>query len=113
MDYEQMKVVSDTHLRDPQRGDFWHEMFAPICVVLDVRPHSLTLCRKVQAVKQDKWTWDLSKKENMSRELFRRWLSYDSIPGTWCHVIPRHHLWACDEGAPEQLSFDFARLQGR
>lgn len=103
-----MKVVSDTHLRDPQRGDFWHEMFNPVCVVLEVLPYSLILCRKIRALPPDKWTWDLAQRESMSREAFKKWLSYVSnVPGTWAHVIPRHHAWACKR-EPEQLCFEWA-----
>ena len=114
MDYEQMKVVSDTHLRDPQPGDYWHEMFSPVCVVLEVLPHCIVLCRKIQALPQDKWTWNLAQRETMSRTEFKKWLSYShSVPGTWAQVIPRHHAWACATGAPEQLSFDFAHSSSR
>ena len=97
MDFATMERESREHLLNPKAGDYWHEMFTPICVVLEVGADVLTLCRSIEAVK-DGWTWNLTKRETKTRREFAKWLSYESIPDkTWCHVISEHHLWAVEE----------------
>lgn len=87
---------SEAAMQNPQTGDYWNEMFCPVCVVVDVRQDSLVICRKTKWFPNDKWSWDLSELTWMPRAEFRSWLSYDSIPGYWASVFPRSHLWVVE-----------------
>lgn len=98
MDYAAIERDSHEHLRNPRPGDYWHEMYVPICVVLEVGTDVVTLCKSTKEVDSGHWTWNLGERAFIARSAFRRWLSYESIPDkTWCHVLPEQHLWAVDE----------------
>jgi len=87
--YDEMKRVSQEHAESPMVGDYWHEMFTPIVVILDVRGEWLTICRKRKEVDLQHWEWDLEHEEDIrAHELFE-WLSYKSIPGYWANVAPQ------------------------
>lgn len=88
------RQMNEKHINDPMPGDYWHEMFTGICVVLAVDENNVTICRKKKDVDRDHWTWDLSEKEVMTRLDFKTWLSYGTIPGTWADVSRKRHKWA-------------------
>lgn len=84
------------HLSQPQVGDYWHEMFAPICVVVGKTDSTVTICKKTKSVDDNHWTWDTSIIEVMQLEDFKKWLCYksDSMKDkTWCRVVPEGHKW--------------------
>ena len=85
------------HLENPEPGDYWHEMLTPICVVLGVTPTEVLICKEREYLPGDRWTWDLGKIVKMSKEDFRKWLTYDTdCSKTWCRVRPGAHKWAVD-----------------
>lgn len=83
--------LNDKHLDDPQPGDYWHEMFCGICVILKRIRNQVVLCRTKKSIDKDHWTWDLDRLEIMTLDDFKAWLSYNSIPGCWCDVCPKYH----------------------
>lgn len=92
--YEAMVEMSRQHLLNPEVGDFWQEMFAPVCVVLEVNPSCITICRKVTHQDKDHWTWDLDKTEHMMLADWRKWLRYPTDDSkTWAHTGWKHE-WA-------------------
>jgi len=91
--------VNIEHAANPLPGDYWHEMFAPICVVLAVAGGMVVYCDKTRSTDNDHWTWDLSQPSAKTREEFRRWLHYGSE--TMAHLTvgqcePEAHKWAAD-----------------
>jgi hypothetical protein len=89
--------TDQAHASDPKIGDYWHEMFTPILVVLG-RPSSteVLICRKKKAL-DDGWTWDFSGIETLSLADFRAYLSYKSPEMAhkfWCTCLPEHMVWA-------------------
>lgn len=95
------------HALDPEVGDYWQEMFMPICVVVDATQFSVTVCDKTKSVGENRWTWDISKLEVYSREDFGNRYRYgncsaeafkatdtDDIKNRfWCNVAPGAHKW--------------------
>ena len=61
---------------NPQAGDMWHDMFAPVCVILEVRNNWLTVCRKTKCVDRDHWSWDVEKAEDIRADEFFTSLRY-------------------------------------
>src|SRR6478609_2151856 len=87
------------HLSRPQVGDYWHEMFAPVCVVVGKTDTTVTICKNTKSVDDEHWTWNTLKIEVMSLDDFKKWLCYESDSmkdKTWCHVIPEAHKWVRD-----------------
>ncbi len=91
MDREQ--ALNAQHLECPRPGDYWHEMFMPICVVLSASDDCICLCSKTTSVEGNRWTWDLTETRTLSKKEFSKWLSYTAIPGTWARVMPEAHSW--------------------
>jgi len=89
-------VKEDEHARNPQVGDYWHEMYVPVCKVVGVTPEHVLLWTEV-IVEGDGWRWREEVKR-MTREEFRRWLSYESMPGYWARVIPGNGEGSSNKG---------------
>lgn len=87
------------HAKNPQPGDYWHEMYVPVCVVLAVAAGVVIYCEKARDVGDDKWTWDLRSRSTKTLEEFDRWLAYGSIAGYWASVEPEAHKWASDKAS--------------
>ena len=85
-----MNKSNDARL-DPSPGDYWEDHLAPAAVVLAVTPQTVVVCRERKDVSPNRWTWDLSKSETMTRGQFARWLEYDTMLGTWATVHREAH----------------------
>lgn len=82
------------HSRNPQIGDFWHEMFCPIMVVLDVTPLHVIICDKTKSIDRDHWTWDTAEIKTLTREQFALKPHYDSPKMAHkfhCDVVAKGH----------------------
>lgn len=38
--------MEEDHAINPKPGDFWHEMYTPVCIVLDANNDYVTICKK-------------------------------------------------------------------
>jgi hypothetical protein len=92
------KERAEAHINEPCVGDYWHETFCPVCVVLSVSDFRLVICKHTTAF-DDGWTWALDNRTDISRDEFKQWLAYKSIPGYWADVAPRAHKWVAEETA--------------
>jgi hypothetical protein len=72
------KHMNIEHIRFPCAGDYWHEMFKPVARVAAVEPRHVVVEK-----------FNPPGIVRMSRQAFRKWLSYDSIEGTWADVVPK------------------------
>jgi hypothetical protein len=80
------------HANNPEVGDYWHEMYAPMFIVLAVDNTSIICGASTIPSGPDCWTWDVAKTQRMSRSVFRSRLEYQTIQDRfWCSVIPRGH----------------------
>jgi hypothetical protein len=93
---EQDKLDQE-HLNRPQVGDYWHEMCAPICVVVSTFPDKVLICETTKIVDQaGRWTWNLEKLNKLTLEEFKRKLCYKSEGmkhQPMSMVVPRSHSW--------------------
>lgn len=63
---------------NPKKGDYWHEMFMPVCTVTRITKKSVYVTKH-----KDKKT------VMMDKDDFRKWLAYDSMPNKfWPDVVP-------------------------
>lgn len=70
-------------------GDYWHECFAPICVVISCTNTHIVFCDNVVQVNEDRWTWGLEELKTLPKELFFQKVKYS-------RCIPKCHVWAAD-----------------
>ena len=92
-DYEERKVKNQQSLENPRIGDYWHEMFCPYFLVVDVKDDDITVLsclggpdsfnRKhelnAKIDLKDGWTFDKSMVVN--REWMTKAVKYESIEG--------------------------------
>lgn len=93
-DQQQQFLLDYQHATHPTLGDFWHERYSAVCVVLEVTPEIVTICKKKINLGDEAYAWDLDHTTEMDRFEFKKWLSYGTQHGYWAHVQPEHQLWA-------------------
>jgi len=80
---------AEQHATHPEPGDYWHEMFYPIYLVVAADAFHVWYLHKQKSVDKDHWTWDLDQIEVKPIAEFKRSLEYGSIPGYSANVYPR------------------------
>lgn len=43
---EQEKQIDEDHFKNPEPGDFWHDLFSPVLIVLEVLKDEIIVCDK-------------------------------------------------------------------
>jgi hypothetical protein len=77
------------HVNDPQPGDFWHEMYAPIIRVLGRTADGSVIVQKVHGLQGTDVRDDDPAPIVMTLTEFKRWVSYQTMPDkTYCDVMP-------------------------
>ena len=92
-DYEQKKLENQESLNNPRIGDYWHEMFCPYFLVVDVKGDDITVLSCLGGIytrknelnakidTKDGWTFDLSKSMVVNRKWMTKAVKYESIEG--------------------------------
>jgi len=95
-DFEKQKQMNYQGLENPKIGDFWHEMFSPYFLVVDVNdekitvlscmggPDSFTRKNELNAkvdVGNSHWTFDVTKAMVVDRNWMAKAVKYESIEG--------------------------------
>ena len=80
------KEPNEKHATNPVKGDYWHEMFCPVCVIVNVNNDVVTY---LVPDKKNEY-WDEENPVTKTKAEFKEWLSYDNIDGYWCDVVPKH-----------------------
>lgn len=93
MNWGERCAIDGMHAADPKPGDYWHEMFNGIALVIDAGKFFVVYLSKKKDVDQNHWTWDTNHVEVKSRDEFKKMLSYGTIPGTWASVVPNSKGW--------------------
>ena len=96
MNWREQRALAEQHARQPIVGDYWHEMFIPVCVVIEVVAGFVLICKDIIECDDGKWTWDLNVLTFMHGEDFYAWLHYGRIDGCWADVEPKGHPWVCN-----------------
>ena len=85
---EQQKLNIE-RVQNPQPGDYWEEMLIGICVVLEVTRDYVIICSK-KFETETFWVFDFNHLKKLSRKDFIKFLSYETIEGTWANVWINH-----------------------
>lgn len=105
-----MKPLYDKNLQSathPKIGDYWHDMYCPVTVVVSVTEEHVFICEKTKDVDDQHWTWDLDKITSYTRADFLQRHRYGRIGNPefiatdsadiknefWADVIPEAHVW--------------------
>ena len=82
------KELNEKHADNPQVGDYWCERHSiPCFLVIDASKFWVSFLSKTKREFGDTF-WDTSKIETCTRKEFKKRVSYNYIPGTWCDVTP-------------------------
>jgi hypothetical protein len=101
MSYENQKLKNHESLDNPKIGDYWHEMFCPYFLVVDVKGKDITVLScmggpnsfnrknepnaKIEV--KDGWSFDLSKSMVVNREWMAKAVKYGTIEGFVADVV--------------------------
>jgi hypothetical protein len=66
------------HADKPRRGDYWHECFCPILIVIESTKHSVTYVDETKAVDKDHFTFDPQGVKTITRKEFAKKMRYSS-----------------------------------
>ena len=87
MDWEEQQKLNNDRANNPQVGDVWIEMLAPVFKVIQV-DETTVVVQKPRYLEDGKhWTWENGEIRSMTREEFKCYLSYDRVPGYWARVM--------------------------
>ena len=93
-----MKITDEIHKNNPKVGDYWHEMFSPYHVVVDVNKFYVAVCDSTKRVNNSSWTWDTSKPLKFyTRDEYYNLHKYGTQDGWPCSVVPEGHKWVSEE----------------
>jgi hypothetical protein len=80
----------------PQVGDYWHEMFCPYFLIVDIFGDAYTiLCafpedkvaKNARIMGKDTWQFDYTKHSIVNKSWIKETVSYNSIPGFVADVV--------------------------
>lgn len=100
-DQERMELLNFQALHNPQPGDYWHEMFCPYFIVVDVKDDNITVLscmggpnsynRKqelnAKIDHKDGWSFDYSKSMIVDRAWIEKAVRYDTCEGFVADVV--------------------------
>lgn len=85
--------ANEKHAAEPRPGDYWHEMFCPACVVVGAIPGHVVICKTTKAAGKNRWTWDLTKLDMLSKSAFKNSLKSPCDKYWWADVAPECHMF--------------------
>lgn len=89
-DHKAQELLNQQHVKVPQPGDYWHEMFCPTARVLGATD-SHVIVQNIIGMAGKEIDDENPQPKTMTLAAFKKWLSYSSMPDkTYCSVIPRH-----------------------
>lgn len=97
-DPEKRHKVNVEHAMRPRIGDYWHEMFVPILVVVGrLESDDVLVCKTKKDVGGNRWEWDLTKLEVWDINKF------------WCDCSPESMVWARAEAMKVMFGDDVGK----
>jgi hypothetical protein len=91
------RLLNREHAKSPQIGDYWHERFVPILVIVSRSDTNLVVCKTRRDLKdRESWTWELSKLERMTIDELEKYVKYSTMDEYWCDVVLGAHQWVED-----------------
>lgn len=112
---DQMTRRDQEHRLNPQAGDYWHEMWSPVMVVVAVEEERVAICDKLDRDK-DGWLWKFDAARWISRREFEKLPLYSKGQAghhmgdkCWCDVSQRRHTYLLEHFGdilPEQATLN-------
>ena len=93
------EVETNEAINDPKPGMYFHEMFNPVCVVLEVKDNAITICNNTEGF------WDLNRTVTMRLDAWQEWMRYKSKGMNHMPIgrLGKAHDWAVECWKEKQL----------
>jgi hypothetical protein len=90
MTKEEWDAQNEKHAANPQRGDYWQEMFCPVLIVLGRVGNRVLICDKTKSAGPGRWSWDVDGDgvKLLTLDAFRKELTYSTNTRFYCDVVP-------------------------
>lgn len=98
------ELLNRAHVEYPQPGDYWHEMFCPYFVILEVVDDHVVICEKTKQ-HSDSWSFDLSECKVISRVELEKQVKYSTMDKFVADVVP-YRLSSLVQDFKERLFVD-------
>ena len=79
-------LLNDRGANNPEVGDYWVEMYDPVCLVIAVSDNYVRILEHLKFPRPGKWTWDIDRSRILTRGEFAVLHRYESRPGYSCDV---------------------------
>ena len=90
MDWDKQQELNEQHVKKPRVGDFWHEMFFPYFLVVEVTKYGLIVLDKTKEVDEHHYTFDETKPRVMTKQELRNAVTYTTMRDKFvANVIPK------------------------
>lgn len=80
------KADNEIAAKDPQPGDYWSEMFCPVCLVVGRKENKVFIYENYKPIDKGYWSWDTEKVSEYDIKDFQSKISHETIDGYWCDV---------------------------
>lgn len=99
MNYNDRDILNRDALIDPHIGDYWHEMFVPYFVIVDIEDDVYTVLNFIRSKPNcayidngDTWSIDFSKSIKVDKEWIERTVKYSSMD-KFVAFVERNQRW--------------------
>lgn len=79
MTHEEQEQLNREHVKKPQVGDFWHEMFCPYFLVVEVTKHGIIVLDKTKPVDEGHYTFDEKQPKVMTLDDLYKAVTYETM----------------------------------
>jgi hypothetical protein len=100
MNFEHMQFLNRDALMDPHIGDYWHEMFVPYFVIVDIKDDVYTILNFIKTSPNsayidngDTWSVDYSKSMEVYKEWIEKKVKYSTMDNFVADVV-RSERWS-------------------
>ena len=73
------KADNEIAAKDPQPGDYWSEMFCPVCLVVGRKENKVFIYENYKPIDKGYWSWDTEKVSEYDIKDFQSKISHETI----------------------------------
>jgi hypothetical protein len=79
MTHEEQEQLNREHAKNPQVGDFWHEIFSPYFLVVEITKYGIIVLDKTRPVDKDHYIFDETKPRVMTLDDLYKMVTYETM----------------------------------
>lgn len=77
--YRKQQELNEEHVKNPQIGDFWHEMFIPYFLVVEIVTSGVIVLDETISISESHYKFDETKPKFISLESLKERVTYPTM----------------------------------